>query len=372
MLCLLVSSIVPAQQQYFFYNDGTADALIRHGLETSYNLEYSAASRDWDELIRRYPEHPAGYVYKAALLWWQATEDRGNKDLHAQFESSTKTALDKGLAWIRKNPRDKIGLAYLASAYGDASRFDVTVTRSYLSALRNGKKGFKYIEKAHEIDPNFYDAYIGLGSYNYFTGALPGVIKPFAWLLGARGDKNEGLRQLLLAAERGEYARTEAKIVLLSVYITEKRWMDYEQLLESLMKQYPLNHVFYTWASNHYIGMKRWDAGIATFKGLEKAVASTRSDYTSGSLAWVQYNLGRNYFAKQDWGNALDSLAQAEKMDSKNPVLLAQVYLLKGNTLDVMGRHNEAVTVYERVLQYPSVEDSQSRARRYLKSAYGK
>lgn len=369
-LGLLFSSSTCAQIKPFFYEDPQADVIIRRGLQSSYNLEYSVANKDWDELIRLYPDHPAGYVYKAALVWWQAVQDRENKSLQNQFDSLTRTAIEKGSSWLQKKSRDKIALAYLASAYGNTSRFDVTVTHNYLSALRNGKKGHKYIEQAHAVDNNFYDTYIGLGSYNYFTGALPGVIKPFAWLLGARGDKNEGIRQLLLAKEKGEYAQTEAKIVLLSVYITEKRWADYEQMLDTLMKEYPLNHVFYMWSSNYFIGMKRWDAAIATFKGMEKVIDSSHSVYASSALAWLNYNLARNYFAKQDWDNAFDAVGRAEKLDPRNPVLLAQLYLLKGMTLDAMGRRDDAVAAYQKSLQYPSIEDSGAKAKRYLRSGY--
>jgi tetratricopeptide (TPR) repeat protein len=370
-LSLIRATPVLPQVTSYFYNDAKADAVIRHGLPLSYNLEYAEAGKDWDELIQLYPDHPAGYVYKAALIWWQAVEDRQNKNLKDQFDSLTKTAVEKGMAWIQKNPRDKLALAYVASAYGNATRFDATVTRSYYSALRNGQKGHKYVLMAHDIDNNFYDTYIGLGSYNYFTGALPAVIKPFAWLLGARGNKEEGIRQLVLASEKGEYARTEAKVVLLSVFFSEKRWDDYQRMLQTLMKEYPQNHVFYMWASNYFIMSRRWDNGIAVFKEVEKLIPSDHNESAAGALAWLNYNLGRNYFAKQDYAIALDFLTRAEQTDSKNPVLLAQLYLLEGNALDMSGRRDEAVAAYQKALKYPDIEDSRSKSRRYLKSAYG-
>lgn len=371
LLCFpsLLAATAPQSKSYL-YDDSRADALIRHGLKAAYNLEYSVANQDWDELIKLYPEHPAGFVYKAALVWWQALEDRQNKSLKAQYDILTKTAIEKGLAWIQKNPRDKMALAYLASAYGNAARFDVTITHSYLSALRNGKKGHKYIEMAHQLDKDFYDAYIGIGSYNYFTGALPAVIKPFAWLLGARGDKNEGLRQLLMAAEKGEYAQTEAKIVLLSVYITEKRWDDYQRQLESLVEEYPLNHVLYMWSANHYNGMRRWDAGIAEFTRIEKKLNVRDNPYAATSLGWLRFHLARIYFGKQDAGGALRELGEAEQASTAGSGLLAQVYLLKGNALDVLGRRNDAVAAYQKVLQYPDIDESQSKAKKYIKSKF--
>ena len=375
-LAFLFLLLLPAhglsQSTAYFYGDSRADSLIRKGLQLSYNLEYAPANKVWDELILLYPEHPAGYVYKSALTWWQSVEDRDNKALERQFLLQSQDAINEGTAWIESHPRDKIALAYLASAYGNRTRFDATVTRSYLSALRNGKKAHKYIELANAIDPKFYDAYVGMGSYNYFAGALPSVIKPFAWLLGAHGEKNEGIRQLKLAMEKGEYAQTEAKIVMLSVYFSERRWDDYQQLLESLMSEYPLNHVFYYWGANFYVMMQRWDAGIIHFRNIEKLVDPSRGDYASTSYAWLQYSLARNYFAKQDWYNALESLSHAERGQTRNPVLLAQLFLLKGKTLDVLRRRSEAMASYQKVLEYSSIEDSATKAKRYLKSPYGR
>jgi len=361
---------LPAQSNYLFYNDAGADAIIRRGLAHSYNLEYDAATKDWDDLNSLYPDHPAGDIYKATLVWWRALEDRDNQDLQNQFDRQSKQAIEKAERWVQNHPDDKVGLAYLASAYGNLARFDVTVTHSYLAALRNAKKGFKYIQMAHAIDKNFYDTYIGLGSYNYFTGALPGVIKPFAWLLGARGDKNEGINQLILASQKGEYGQVEAKIILLSVYINEKRWQDYERQLVTLLEAYPQNHVFQLWAANHFVGMKRWDVGIEEFRKIEKSLNPATSDDQRESLGWLKYHLARNYFAKQDWGNALEYLAAAEALQPKTGILLAQVYLMKGNLLDILGRREEAIASYQKVLQQPNVDNSQSRARQYLKSKY--
>src|SRR5207244_824990 len=97
-------------------------------------------------------------------------------------------------------------LAYLASAHGSYARFQVTQKESYFSALRAGLRAHKYAEQVYGLDKNYYDIYVGLGAFNYFAGTLPSMIKPFAWLFGAHGDKDLGVQQLQTAMQKAHYS----------------------------------------------------------------------------------------------------------------------------------------------------------------------
>ena len=369
-LCLLRPAAGRAQAVPSFADDPRVDALMREGLPLSYNLRYRPAQRVWDELVRLYPDHPAGYVHQASLLWWQALEDRNNKALERQFEALIKTALDKGKERLRLAPEDTSVPASLARACALAVRFDATIRGSYLPAVRNGMRGHKYAQAAHRLDPDSPDPLVELGAYDYYAAALPGVIKPFAWLLGTRGNKERGIRQLLRAAGESRYARTEAAIVLLSVYYSEERWQDYERALESLMKEYPLNHVFHMWAANSFIERKRWEAGAAALESAAARIPPAEDEYAAEARAWLNFHLARIRFAARAWADSLQALQRAEEAGSKNPVLLAQLYLLMGNALDVLGERKAALDAYGKVLALPDIENSRSRARRYLKAAY--
>lgn len=128
-----------------------------------------------------------------------------------------------------------------------------------------GLKGKHYNQKAAELRPDHIDCLIGIGGFNYFSGALPAVIKPFAALIGARGDREEGLRQLETVAQKGEYGQTVAKLILLGVYFNERRYDTYSDLLFQLIGQFPSNPVFYQWLSNAFIYRKQVDEGIRVF-----------------------------------------------------------------------------------------------------------
>lgn len=369
-LCLLRPAAGRAQAAPSFADDPRVDALMREGLPLSYNLRYRPAQKVWDELIRLHPDHPAGYVHQASLLWWQALEDRKNKDLEKQFKALIKTAVEKGRERLRQQPEDESVLAGLGRAYALAARFDATVTGGYLSAMRNGIRGYQYAQAAHRLAPAAADPLVEIGGYEYYAAALPAVIKPFAWLLGPRGNKTRGIQQLLRAAGESRYARTEAEIVLLSVYYSEERWQDYERALESLMKEYPLNHVFHMWAANSFIERKRWQAGAAALESAAAWIRPAEDEYAAEARAWLNFHLARIRFAARAWADSLQALQRAEEAGSKNPVLPAQLYLLMGNAFDALGNREAARAAYDKVLGLPDIEESRSRARRYLKTAY--
>ena len=45
------------------------DELRRSGLDALYNIDYDKAQRDFNELVKLYPNHPGGYQLLAARVW---------------------------------------------------------------------------------------------------------------------------------------------------------------------------------------------------------------------------------------------------------------------------------------------------------------
>src|SRR5215510_5677276 len=148
-------------------------------------------------------------------------------------------------------------LAYLASAHGSYARFEVTQKESFYRAMRAGMRAHKYAEQVYALDKNYYDIYVGLGAFNYFAGTLPSMIKPFAWLFGAHGDKDAGLQQLQTAMQKGRYARTEARIVNYSALLSNKEYALSFPILEKLIQDYPDNFVLYVWATEWFREQKK-------------------------------------------------------------------------------------------------------------------
>jgi predicted Zn-dependent protease len=248
MLGLVLTVLLAANGA--LYEDPVADGLIRKAMDATYHLELDQARSAAQKLQELYPDHPAGFLITAESYWWQAQTDPNNESIEKAYYKAQELAQKKAEDAAKAGKYTKADiLAYLGSVHGSYARFQVTQKGSYFSALRAGLRAHKYAEQAYELDKNQYDIYVGLGAFNYFTGTLPGVIKPFAWLVGARGDKETGVQQLQTAMEKGRYSRTEARIVYYTALLSNKQYNAAFPILDKLIADYPNNFVLYVWAT---------------------------------------------------------------------------------------------------------------------------
>ena len=369
----------PAFSQSQFEMTPEVERLIRAGQLDMYNCNFDSSGKNFEELIRRFPDHPVGYMYKAEVEWWKGLRDPGNKALEKLFLRYTQQAIERGEALIRKDPKDFYAQLFLASTYGNKTRYCVTVSKSYLGAMRAGLKGHFYNENALALKPDCVDCLIGSGSYNYFTGSLPAVIKPFAWMLGARGDREKGLKELEKATEKGEFGQTEAKTVLLGVYFSERRHEDYRKVILKLIDQYPPNHVFYMWLVNHCIRQSRLlsaqgtalaqlDEGIRFLNELLARDAGTSTPGISRHYAF--YEKGRLELEKKAPETAIASFSRAIELGSSDKSLLARAHLYRGLALDLKGDRDSALKEYRVVLGLPNVDTTQKYASRFSRNPY--
>jgi len=235
------------------YGEPAADRLIREAVDSSYALRLDQARTAARALQSGFPDHPAGYTIMAETYWWEAQADPHNESIENAYYRAQELAVEKAESALKagKYPRVEL-LAYLASAHGSYSRFQVTQKEAYFSALRAGLRAHRYAEQVYELDRNYYDIYVGLGAFNFFTGSLPAVIKPFAFLIGARGNRETGLQQLHIAMDRARYSRTEARIVYYTAMLEDRQYNVAFPVLEKLIADYPDNFVLYVWATDWF------------------------------------------------------------------------------------------------------------------------
>lgn len=259
----------------FLAQDPAADQLIRHLMQSTYDLKLGEARIAAETLERQYPNHPAGFTLLADSYWWQAQMDPGNKAIEDAFYSAQKLAVEKGEAALKSPQYSKTEIdSYLASAYASYARFQVTQKSAYFSALRAGLKAHDLADQVYRLDPGYYDIYVGIGSFNYFTGSLPSVIKPFAHVMGVRGDRELGIEQLKTGMLKAHYSQTEARIVYYTAMLVDKNYPEAFHALEKLLSDYPDNYVMYTWVTDWYRQQGKNLEGAAYFAKLFSAERS--------------------------------------------------------------------------------------------------
>jgi len=308
------------------YDDPVADRLVHTAQEASYMLHLEDARAAARELQQRYPDHPAGFLITAETYWWDAQADPHNQKTESAYYKAQELAQSKAELALKAGKYSKAEvLAYLASTHGSYARFEVTQKESYFHALRAGLRAHKYAEQVYALDPNYYDIYVGLGAFNYFAGTLPSMIKPFAWLFGAHGDKDTGVKQLQTAMEKARYSRTEARIVYYSALLSNKEYAAAFPILEKLIVDYPDNFVLYRWLTEWYREQRRNLDGAEHFERLYQTQIS-RSPKMAGYTLLEKMNL---QLAQNQKAEALQTLQRIKGLSISDPLLSAKVQNLE-------------------------------------------
>jgi len=145
-----------------------------------YHLEYAKARDQFDLYNQKNPNDPAGYFFKTATDWWQLAQeyDQQLPQIEQQLEEDYQTTVKVAdvLLDTATDARTR-GLAclYEGGAQGLKGRWLVTQHPMGESLFHREKADTTCYRKALEYDPTLYDAYLGLGIYDYFTDTLPGA-----------------------------------------------------------------------------------------------------------------------------------------------------------------------------------------------------
>lgn len=236
---------------------------ISQGLWWLYHLKYDKARELFSDYNKTHPNDPCGYFYQTATQWWHLAQEFDYKlpDVQSQFEndyeSTVRTA--KALYETTKDPKEKARAAlYWGGAEGLKGRWLVT-QQEWVKAYFLGKHGAALLKKALEYDPGLYDAYMGLGIYDYFTDTLPGVQGVLAALF-IHGDKKRGIDELNIAIQKGERSRIEATIFLVEIYTYEENNPEKGlALTEELRKEFPHSAAMHLAQVTTLFAMQRWD-----------------------------------------------------------------------------------------------------------------
>lgn len=380
------------------------DKVRREGFEALYNLDYETARARFKELARLYPDHPAGPQFLAASLWLETlnasrrlqsglynnesfyaqTEDKVDPKIVAQFKEWTRTAKLLAEARLKKNPKDTESLYFLGATQGLKAAFAGAVERSFYSALRSGSDAVDKHRETIKLDPNYRDAELTIGMQDYIVGGLALPYRIAAGMTGTRGSKKRGLATLERVAREGQWARDDARVMLIPLYKREKRYADAAAFARELAAKYPKNYLFkleYADALVSQAATER-ESGNATAAAVTEREAfaifdsllrdrATR-DAAARQLDLIHFQYGEALFVAGQAERAAKEFLAAASVPNAEANLATMARLRAAQSLDLAGRREAALAEYKLVLARPNVYDSLEEARRGLREPYRK
>src|SRR6185437_983623 len=145
---------------------------------------------------------------------------------------------------LSKNPNDVNALFARGWVRSLRCTYVAMVERSFSTGFHLASKAKDDCNRALEIDPNYVDAKLITGVYQYVVGALPLPFKILIGIFGITGSKSKGLVLLDDAGKRGVVTSVEARTATALFLRRESRYKEAIEVVRSLRKQYPHDFLF--------------------------------------------------------------------------------------------------------------------------------
>jgi tetratricopeptide (TPR) repeat protein len=399
---LLNSALVLGQDKNKRFESTRIEQLRGSGLEALYNLDYGKAQSDFSEIVKLDPSNPTGPQLLAARLWiktlyesrrlqsslyssesfYTKGDDKVDPRIVSEFRTLTREAKRLAEARLKVNPRDIEAIDALAAVAGLKASFEEAVERRHFAALRDGSEAVDRHREVLRLDPNYIDAQLTIGLYEYVLGSLPLPAKLLAGLTGARGSKRRGLAALEKVAREGRWSRDDAKSVLILLYTREKRFPEVLTLARELSAKYPRNYLFRLEAADALVAqaaLERRNKNIAAAaKAEQEAFASfdellrdrSLRETVSRALDLVHFKYGEVLLTAGQGERAAREFLAATKVERAEPALVTMAHLHAARAFDLMGTRDDALTHYRQGLARPDIFDAHDGAKKGIRQAF--
>jgi tetratricopeptide (TPR) repeat protein len=237
-LCAMFCVQIPASAQTTL-PDARLNALVLRGIDLTWEQRYNEADSMFRETIREFPNHPAGYVFRAGVIQSKAIDYETQVDVPS-FDSLISVGKEKAKALIEKGDNAKWGHFFLGTAEGYDSYARV-YRGDWVGGLLRGLASVSSLKDALKLDSAMYDAYGGVGTFYYWRSRKT---QHFNWLPFVGDDRPEAYLYLEKTVSHGLYNRHTALSALITIYTDAG---SYEKALAYArigLQRYPGNRTF--------------------------------------------------------------------------------------------------------------------------------
>lgn len=235
IVCLSWTSVADGGQS----DNNSLHTLILAGIQHTLNQSYPEADSLFRLTAREFPEHPAGYLYQAAVMQSRAMDYELQIE-ESRFDSLLELGVEKAEYMIKRDPSSPWGHFFLGMAYGYDSYARVYRGNWFGGALK-GFSAVSEFKKAIALDSTLYDAYAGIGTFYYWRSRRT---EYFNWLPFLGDDREKGYNYVDQTIRFGVYNRYTAITALTGICLDAERYEQAEQVARMGLERYPRNRIF--------------------------------------------------------------------------------------------------------------------------------
>jgi len=379
-----------AQNNHVDTNPMNYDPQVREAFQYFYNLDFPKAVSRFERIHAEHPADPQAttYLLEAVLFQELYREDLLDTTFyandgfltgrHATREDPKERDRILGLAdeaiheadsRVSKNPNDLDALFARGWARSLKCAYLAMVDREFAAGFRLANKARDDEDRVLQLDPNYIDAKLVAGIYQYVVGALPWPFKILIGFAGVTGSKSTGFAMLSDAGDRGVITSMEARTSMALFLRRESRYQDAIKVVQGLQAQYPHDFLFCLEEAN-----LRRDAGegMVAVEAYRKVLAdAARPGYfPSAQLELAYMGLGDALRGQRHYDEAAAAFEKAASAPNVGPELKIRSLLAAGECHDVIGERQPAVNDYQAAITTGPSTSRADIARKHLRTPY--
>lgn len=364
------------------------DAQVEAAFDHFYNMEYDRATQEFERILDAHPNDPFAVNHLMSVILMRDLYETGGMNtgdytndsfighaprptdpkIKARIKSLEQRALSLEEQRLKANPNDVDALYCRGVTRAQFAVYTGLIERAWFSALRNALGARHDHERVLELDPDYLDAKMVVGTHNYVVGNLPWSIKVAAKLAGLSGSRDKGLEYLREVARGNTETSTDAKVVL-SLFL--RREHNYDEALgymQDLASRYPHNHLFPTEVANLLRAAGRFPEAEATYRKIWENGRQGKYDRLHYEIAaWGLGELLRN---EKNIAGAAAAYELVNQAPDPDPDIQLKANLAAGQMYDLLKERDLAMKRYETVIAKNANSGQADQARRYMKEAY--
>jgi len=365
-------------------HDPQTDAAFDH----FYNMEYDRATQEFEKIVEKRPNDPFAINHLLTVVLMHDLYDTGAmntgdyandsfvgraprptdpkvKERIKQLARRAETLEEQEL---KTNSKDVDALYCRGVTRAQFSVYTGLVERAWFSALRNAVGARHDHEHVLEIDPDFLDAKMVVGTHNYVIGRLPWSVKVAAALAGLSGSAEKGLEYLREVAKSDGENAVDAKVVLSLFLRREHQYDEALGYMNELSAKYPRNHLFLTEVANLQRSAGRLDEAETVYRKVWQN--GREGKYGTLHYELAAWGLGELLRSKKDLAGAATAYDLVNDAPNPDPDVLQKANLAAGEMYDLLQKRDLAMKKYQTVLAGNANTGPADQARRYIKEAY--
>jgi tetratricopeptide (TPR) repeat protein len=366
------------------------DPLVREAFDHFYNLDYPGAIERFERFHTAHPGDPQGTVLLLDAVLFQelyrqdlldttfyandgfltgrhaTQEDPETRDRILALADETIREAD----WrLDRNANDLDALYARGWARALKCTYIAMVQRGYGSGFRLALQAKNDHVRVLQLDPDYIDAKLVVGVYEYVVGALPLPFKLLIGFAGITGSKSRGLEMLTDDGNRGAVTNIEARTTIALFLRREARYKEAIEVVRALKSEYPRDYLFCLEEANLRKDAGEGMAAVAAYREILAANAKPGYFY-SARMELAYFGLGDALRGQRHYGEAAEAYEQAASTPNVGPELKIRSLLAAGECRDLNGERQQAIKDYQAAIESGPNTSRADTARKRLRNAY--